>query len=111
MIKLTDLIPGSPWSQEEVVQEQTNPVVSGYGTLSPCRSTGPLYQQVLTPQVPTETEMGTLLGELLTSMHECPKRGLLTAGFIHRRVTLPYFFSMAVYVNFYHAQYDQSKLL
>lgn len=60
MIKFTDIIPGGPWAQEEVVQEQSNPAISGYGTLSPCRSTGPLYQQVLTPQVPPETaEMGT----------------------------------------------------
>lgn len=76
MIKFTDIIPGGPWAQEEVVQEQSNPAISGYGTLSPCRSTGPLYQQVLTPQVPPETaEMGTWLKELLTGWAERAAKG------------------------------------
>lgn len=59
MIKFTDIIPGGPWTLEEMVQEQFNPALSGYGTLSPHRSTGLLYQQVLTPQVPPETAVGT----------------------------------------------------
>lgn len=86
MIKFADIIPGGPWAQEEVVQEQSNPAISGYGTLSPCRSTGPLYQQVLTPQVPPETEMDTWL-ELLTDLAESSEKGELTADFIHQLVT------------------------
>lgn len=70
MIKLTDLIHGGPQ-----VLKHSNPVISGYGALSPCCSTGPLYQQVLTPQVPPETEMGTWLGELLTGLTECSTKG------------------------------------
>lgn len=58
MIKFTGIIPGGPWAQEEMVQEQSNPVLSGYGRLSPRRSTGLLCPQVLTPQVSPETEMG-----------------------------------------------------
>lgn len=70
MKKLTDLIHGGPQ-----VLKHSNPVISGYGALSPCCSTGPLYQQVLTPQVPPETEMGTWLGELLTGLTECSTKG------------------------------------
>lgn len=88
MIKFTDIIPGGPWAQEETVQEQSNPGLSGYGTLSPCRSTGLLYQQVLTPQVPPETEMGSWLGKPLSSLAESWEATKLKAAFIHQDITL-----------------------
>ncbi len=78
-IKFTDIIPVGPWAQEEMVQERSNPAISGYEMPSPCHSTAPLYQQVLTPQVPTETEMGTWLAKLLTGSAESSRK----AGFIH----------------------------
>lgn len=56
MIKFADIIPGGPWAQEEVDQEGPNPALSGYAELSPRRSAGLLYQQVLTPPVLLETE-------------------------------------------------------
>lgn len=67
-----------------MVQEQSNPGLSGYGTPSPRRSTGPLYQQVLTPQVPPETEMGTRLEDLLAGSAE---RGV-AGGFIRQCIAL-----------------------
>lgn len=87
MIKFTDIIPGGPWAQEEMVQEQSNPALSGYGTLSPCHSTGLLYQQVLTPQVLPETEMGSWLGKLLTALAESSEKSELKADFIHQDIT------------------------
>lgn len=101
MIKFTAIIPGGPWAQEEVVEEQSNPAISGYGTLSPCRSTGPLYQQVLTPQVPPETEMGTWLGELLTGLAESSCKGGVDGGFIHQHIISHNFYFPWLHLRIY----------
>lgn len=104
MIKFTDIIPGGPWAQEEMVQEQSNPALSGYGTLSPCCSTGLLYQQVLTPQVPPETEMGSWLGKLLTTLAESSEKSELKADFRSQNIielikAITVFISLFYYIS------------
>lgn len=40
MIKFTGIIPGGPWAQEGLSQEQSNSALSGYGAFLPHRSPG-----------------------------------------------------------------------